>query len=706
MTTQYPSSIDTITTLYKVSDLISPVRAADHNQLRDAIVAIQAELGITPSGTFGTVKDRLNDIDGYFQVYSNELNRILEAANQAVEISISDVDGYYSSTDVEGALREIGEDISSLLGKIGPAVDGTYTDGLYTDFTEDTPIGTAVDRFNEVLLNLAPPAAPALSEITFSTSIGVEGKLSFGSSNTISGYTNVGTVGGGSAIDINGTFTSASGSALRKGIYDASTDIEGVVAGSITADTGTPNPSYPADAFGDGLTGTLQLEVNGTVVHSVDLTSFGSGNSLNGNGSGFKNVSNATSVSFTNGNSFSGFKYRTADWIVAAADQRNGYNYVRVIHNNSPTFTRTTNYFEWVVDDDTTATSFSVELLTGLSMTGSKFISGVEYHTGGTASYAVTINNLHRNTYSASATAISHPVSTNVSITDTALGTISAETDNEFNNKTVTIDANRLLNESISVNTQVDRTVQATQTSSTKTINNILMDNVSDDATNTTETFNGESYRVASNLSLTLASSLLYLDGGNDVLWDQEESLVGATDGYDDGLLVHGGLLYYPNNASVANGGDFANISNGPAGNPNYTGATGERVYLRYYYFDSTSANFILRLTGTGVSPVTVATGVTTGTGQVTIEALLPNTTQDELGLIEFKDCMVNFTDEDAIGCYAETYGANKGDTSGNDHGISFGSRNTSTSANAVIIRITAPQGWTGTISQLDLVAA
>jgi len=39
---------------------------------------------------------------------------------------------------------------------IGPAEDGTYTDGIFTDFVPSTPVGTAVDRFNEMLLLLAP----------------------------------------------------------------------------------------------------------------------------------------------------------------------------------------------------------------------------------------------------------------------------------------------------------------------------------------------------------------------------------------------------------------------------------------------------------------------------------------------------------------------------------------------------------------------
>jgi len=44
----------------------------------------------------------------------------------------------------------------SLTIAIGPAEDGNYNDGIFTDFTESTPIGTAIDRFNEMLLLLAP----------------------------------------------------------------------------------------------------------------------------------------------------------------------------------------------------------------------------------------------------------------------------------------------------------------------------------------------------------------------------------------------------------------------------------------------------------------------------------------------------------------------------------------------------------------------
>lgn len=46
--------------------------------------------------------------------------------------------------------------ISGQSGVIGPAEDGDYTDGLFTDFLPNTPTGTAIDRFNETLKLLAP----------------------------------------------------------------------------------------------------------------------------------------------------------------------------------------------------------------------------------------------------------------------------------------------------------------------------------------------------------------------------------------------------------------------------------------------------------------------------------------------------------------------------------------------------------------------
>lgn len=68
------------------------------------------------------------------------------------------------STDLSSAatVEYVNEYISTHSGTIGPAEDGEYVDGIFTDFTPDTPIGIAVDRFNEMFLLLAP-APPSTS---------------------------------------------------------------------------------------------------------------------------------------------------------------------------------------------------------------------------------------------------------------------------------------------------------------------------------------------------------------------------------------------------------------------------------------------------------------------------------------------------------------------------------------------------------------
>jgi hypothetical protein len=86
---------------------------------------------------------------------------------------------------------------------IGPAEDGSYTDGLFTDITSDTGIGTVVDRFNEVLKALAPPLRRLSRLSPISNAAGASAKLSFGSTNTIAGYANVGADAGQSSLDIN-----------------------------------------------------------------------------------------------------------------------------------------------------------------------------------------------------------------------------------------------------------------------------------------------------------------------------------------------------------------------------------------------------------------------------------------------------------------------------------------------------------------------
>lgn len=62
--TKYPNQIDTTTELPKATDYVTLVKAELFNRLRDAVLAIENELGIQPSSTHSTVKDRLDHIEG------------------------------------------------------------------------------------------------------------------------------------------------------------------------------------------------------------------------------------------------------------------------------------------------------------------------------------------------------------------------------------------------------------------------------------------------------------------------------------------------------------------------------------------------------------------------------------------------------------------------------------------------------------------
>lgn len=579
--------------------------------------------------------------------------------------------------------------LSSAGSKLGSPEDATYTDGLFTDFAPTTYVGVAVDRINEVLKALAPSPAPSLTTATSATS-GVNGKLSFDGTHTISGVTIHPSQLINSAYNLSGDI---------RGIINASTAVTATIAQNVVPSFTNSRP-YPNYAFGDADQGFLRLELNGTIIHSVDLTSFASGSSLNGSGSGF-NLSAATSVKFDNGNVLDLFKYRTGTINIAATSMTPGYNTVRIRHEYSTGLFRDTNATTWIVDNDATATSYSTGTLDTLTMSGSKYISGVRYHTAGTASYGITIHNAYKNTYSASASAISFN-GTNCSSTALALPNMTSYTDDVvLSARTATITATRLLNASMSLSTSTLRTVQSTIISGVSTINNILLDNIADGATVVNEPFDGENFRMHTELVL---SNTAYGSGGagaSAYTWDSTQNLITGSSTHNTGLLVSSGELTYPLNTShitTVTAGNFAAASNGYASNANYSTASGTRTYIRYFYDASARSNFRLNVTATSTTFVSVATGVSAN--NLTLEILAPNTTVNAGGTVVWKDAVVNHSGIDTdVGCYASTFGS----TQPTNWGLTLGTKNTSTSGKVIVVKITAGASWTGKISNVTL---
>ena len=574
-------------------------------------------------------------------------------------------------------------------GVIGAAEDGQYVDGIFTDFVPTTPIGTAVDRFNEILGALAPSPAPNLVNATSATA-GVSGKLSFDPSHSIPGLTSH-----PSAL-INSSYSPAGD---VRGIINAATAVTATLAQNVVPNytNDRPHPNY---AFGDGDKGTLHLEVNGTVVHSVDLTTFASGASVNANGSGF-NLTAATAVKFDKGTFLDLFKYRTGTVNVAAASMRPGYNSVRVRHEYATGLYRDTNVTSWIVDNDATATAFNTGALSALSATGSKYLSGVRYHTGATASYAITISNAYKNTYSASASAISFN-GTNCTAAAQSMPAANAYTDDVIlTGKTVTVNNSRLYNVGFSLTTSVLRTVQSTLTSGSASITGLLLDSVVDDANATTETFNGEGFRIHGGISLTDTSYGAGGMGASSYTWDSAQNLLTGNANHVSGLLVSFGELTYPKATShigTITNGDFSAAANGYGSNPNYSTASGNRTYLRYFYDAASRSNFRLNVTATGTTFVPVATGASGA--NVTLEVLAPNTTKNAGGTVVWKDaCVAHSGNDTDLGCYASTFGNSRP----TNWGLTLGSKNTSTSGKVIVVRITASPTWTGKISNIAL---
>lgn len=65
MATSYPSSLDSFTNPTGTDTLDSATvpHAGQHDNINDAVVAIETELGTLPKGTYASVKARLNDLN-------------------------------------------------------------------------------------------------------------------------------------------------------------------------------------------------------------------------------------------------------------------------------------------------------------------------------------------------------------------------------------------------------------------------------------------------------------------------------------------------------------------------------------------------------------------------------------------------------------------------------------------------------------------
>jgi len=591
---------------------------------------------------------------------------------------------------------------------IGAAEDGDYTDGLYTDFTTGTAIGTAVDRFNEVLKILAPSPAPAVSTITSSVSNGITAKLSFGSSKTVADYTSSATTAGFPAVDATGIYSSSTlGSNYRLGIYDGTQDITGEINHHVVESVTNGYLAYSNDAFGNANEGTLKLELNGTVIHSVALSGLagtgnpntGSANSLTSQ-SGFTNVS-VTASSFDGNNSeWYIFKHRTAKFKVDTDQQKVGWNYLRVIHSLSTD--NNTNYIEWINDPSGAVNDLSVTnaRIENIALVGSKFLSGVEYNTDATANYKADINNLYRNIYAASGNPISFTATNSSNPSSQAVPDLGGSDDNtkvlgvtgalDFNGST-------LFNGAITCNTTVTHPLKNTITNqgSATTGNGFLIDNRTLASTNLEEKFHDETYRKTSGSYDTQGSTI-----AASAVWNSQNHMTGGgASGHTDGLLYHNQRLYSPVDGDIPNGGNFGGMSNVETGQPNYSSIVGTRTFYRIITNSSGVTKRDMKIVSTKNS--TRYNDSTLGASNIHFFAKIPGST----GWMDISQPFNYGSSSDGHGAliHGATSNSNTASTdSGNStHCISFGTQSV-TNGGYVMIKALADESWAGYLTELS----
>jgi len=606
---------------------------------------------------------------------------------------------------------------------IGTAEDGSYADGLFTDFTTNTLIGVAVDRFNEVLKALAPAPAPGLDNIN-SKNTGVTALLSFGSSNDQSSaspaYISVaGSAGIESAVDVNGSYavTTASND-IRLGVFNGATHISGVLNSDVAANSqGNSIQNYPVFSFGDGDSGVLKLDVNGTVLQLIDLTTvqigsgtsgLGTGSYLNADGTGFNFFSTAATGTFSNGNSFDSFRHRTGQFVIAADSQRRGWNYARVSHVRTGS-TLNTNYIEWVNDDNSDALGAAGNSLV-FAGSGSLSLSGVKYFQSGAATYKTRVTNAYKYVYDNNnitfTTSNAATSSNNVSFSIAAQSKPSiagGEDHTKILHLTASGDvtSDYLLSGSLTTSVNVTHPLKSNLSSGgSSTTTGILMYNLSNTSTAQAETFRREDFRIISASYDTQAS---LVNASN--VWDSTVHITSSNGGHSDGLQYYNSRLQSP--LVTLRGGDFRDdseggtLNNAPAGNPNYSGVSGMRTFYRWFKNEtgSTKNDLTVAISGVGTI-VNSSTGLNTSNIRVFVK--FPNDGERETGWLDLAREFV-----------LDSYSNNDGAHTANG-GLSFDSSLNATNyvtlgtigiANNeyICLKIEADAAWTGHISNITV---
>jgi hypothetical protein len=574
--------------------------------------------------------------------------------------------------------------VLSQYSNIGLPEDGTYTDGLYTDVTDSTYVGTMIDRFNEVLKGLSPSPAPDLDNLEGVTSTGINSIiLGFGAAASTSSYSNVTGTGSLSAVNFTGTFlrsTGAVGGYLRMGTFSATTTLSIRLNNDVDAN-GTPFVNYPADSFNVPTAGgeSYTLEING---NTYTETPSGT-NSLSG--TYFTLTAAATGFFPATGLPFAIFRNRQGTVSIPAGLWRNGWNFIRVRQGSN-----ITNFVDWVYDPAAASGNFAYVFnnftTSSVSPTGEKALSGIKYYTGFSYNVTGSITNYYKNVYNTSAKSFSS-VSSGVTAGSVSIPTPTTVEDLIQVNSSHTLAASgyRLLNQTLTSTLNVSNDFGKSGGTGAITTPTILLDNINTANTTIAENFCLEDRRVPS------ASYDTQISATNAIGTFPSASALGSSE-----LAVYNGTLRYPtqvlNSGNVSGAGVFYAIS----GQPNYSAASGTRYFYRVFTNGASQlAGWSITINGTSTSFVSFGTALTGNNMRIGIK--VPGVTGYRDMLTAAPGAGTYTPTADGVGC--QSGGAISLGTAG---ALSLVSERLP--ANQVfVLRLEVGSSWTGTISSISI---
>jgi len=553
---------------------------------------------------------------------------------------------------------------------LGLPPDGVLSDGL-VELADDSTVIYAIDEFNEILKDLAPPQALSLTGVVLAnTRSPYTGKLPSGLSGAwydakslAPGATLNNVITQNSLVLSSGTGAADAFSVITVPMTPSSTNAANFRKG----DEGLLVAKHQIGAAAFAAVATLDIKANfkenppGSTPPrppQQDLSTWdaqGSGDACTNGVVSFNNAKGTLQVTNVRWyNNFNKWQKMNAQLNITNLDP--GFNKFSLLHDMAATDEESAITELYYANDATPMTFSTSPSIVELALTSTKYLSGVRYYSTGdtfTVNYAGddVFNNIYHPTqcssytFDAAATVGKQP-STPPGVNDTF--TI---------NETLTVNSSNIFDTDARLTAYFYHPYKTQISAVTATENRLINTYLATRSTDIAEYFTDEQYRMDDAAFDSVPASLT----GN---WDSTQIIPA-------GKAVVG--MVGSNVPGVKAGNTDYSIML-PAGNPNYTGRAGNEVYVRGFKSALAKSSCTLTLSGLVLADVDPV-----GTGDVNVEIKLPGQTGWLDAGVSFS--AGSFTGANGNGCRVSV--------AGSVWSLTFGTFSTINSGGVIMVRIT-----------------